>query len=251
MSFLAHHFNLNDFIPTGEILSSEVPLSERIQAWNDLFASTPEAIKNKKGLVLVHGIVPENLRCIQMLALLDLHESGKGTFDHNFNIDLLRDPERICDKPIISTSCIELGGEKNETFGSGGFILTAPFENIVEMAHEDVGTNFANPTSLKAQPETFLTPEELMLRTGYGKTTYNEITLKGRTEAGVVKIAGVFIRINGLSEDKEMNNRLVGLAYRLKVPLTVTDDRKPTGIFESPYFKSLAADLAKDYFKER
>lgn len=109
-------------------------------SWNTGFTD-PAAHDETRFKYLVHGLQGKAGEIVQILHAIDRMKRGEG--DLLQMIDLLEQPYRIGNKKIISASVIDQ--DHRITFGNGGLILKTPFENILDAAPQDIGTDFVNP----------------------------------------------------------------------------------------------------------
>ena len=188
--------------------------------------------------ILVHGLQSRAARTIQMITLLKEQKNGTGQYDPTQRIDLMSDPLRIHEKKLISTSCIDQ--DHRNTFGDVGFILSAPFENILDMSPKDSGTDFFNPDAeltKSTSSKSLMLLKDLMSQTSTspGDGNYNEIRLTGETTAGKVRVIGVFIKVkkDGTPVDPEMAMQITAVAHghgfpikEIKTQLTIFNDQK-------------------------
>ncbi len=139
-------------------------------------------------------------RLMQKQMLCELAVERKIDFRAN-KIDLLQDPERIAEKPIISTSLID--ENHRSTWAPGGYILTVPVDNILRTASRDIGTLFFGGLDevKKLYAERDLreidNPDSVLAYTsGICSSGYNEIVLTGTGRTGKkVQIQGVFAKM--------------------------------------------------------
>ena len=163
-----------------------------------------------------HGVV----RAIQMGLLLESVIAGEKI---NINsINLLQDPEKIVEKPLISTSLID--ETHRSTWTPGGYILIAPLDNILRTASQDLGTPFyrgdeeVKKLYAERDLEGIANPDLVLAKTTSG---YNEIVLTGTGRTGKkVQIQGVFATIfpDGQYVDASLATRLSYLAESRDLP---------------------------------
>jgi hypothetical protein len=156
---------------------------------------------------------------------------------------LLRHPDRLADRPLVSTSLVD---ERSESFGSAGFILSVPPANIVATASRDAGTdNYTrdvegHAANLNARfgittPRKLLTQGESLRQLGL----YNEVVAAGRTaRGGPIGVQGVFVLIDadtGRPRASAADRRALGRTARtLGVPVVelhpppAMDDLQPS-----------------------
>lgn len=139
---------------------------------------------------LVHGLMGRGARAVQHVDLIQ-----KGAHNSDFNIDLLRNPKKVHKKPMVSCSIIDQ--DHRATFGEAGLILRAPFENVVDMAPNDIGSNFHDPgNALRDQRANGnIWPLSPLLRET-SHTEHNEVLLEGETEDGKLEVIGFFIKVD-------------------------------------------------------
>ena len=146
-------------------------------------------------------------------------------------IDLIKTPEKIADKPVISASLINQ--DYAQTWGDCGYILFVPPQNIVATSPSDMGiTPIMLPgTPLKqvkiglgqAQKKYGILPPSVLISKSISNR-YNEIAIVGRTDAGSeVKIQGVFLKVDQKTGKEfvstERANALYSIAQRNKWPV--------------------------------
>lgn len=170
----------------------------------------------------VHGLGSPIMRTLQSIASIELGLDPKIA-----NIDLEREPLRIAEKPIISSSVID--PRHRATWGDAGLILRVPPENILNIFSQDAGTRYFDAAKVLEQKSAQLacTVEELLEQTQ--PTSYNEVIIQGSTEAGNVEIIGFFIKKfsdNSLVEE-ELAKKIVGLAYIHNLPRVEILDSSP------------------------
>lgn len=186
-------------------------------SWGNGF-SNPSEHRNGQFLYLVHGILNETCNLIQTIALLEVELKNPGSFSSSQRINLLMEPEKIHEKQIISCSVIDQ--DHTDTFGSGGFILRSPYENILDVFYRDVGTNFFDPSrALRESQKSICTLDELLRRTS--QCSYNEVVLTGTTDFGKVEIIALWSKVydDGDFVDPIVAHRISQLKYRLNLPL--------------------------------
>lgn len=149
---------------------------------------------------------------------MDLIQHGKYNKEHD--VDLLRQPLRISEKKLISCSIID--HDHRATFGEAGFILTAPFENVLAMTPTDGGTNYRNPAGTLASLSSnkkHMCIDRLLDATS--STEWNEVTITGQTEAGKVKIIGAFIKTDqsGQEIDPYLADQVKSIAKTIGIPV--------------------------------
>lgn len=193
--------------------ASGAPDAIRMQ-WEQEFNS-PQSYKKDKFRFLVHGIQGRGARIIQHMTLLE-----KRAFDSDHHVDLLQSPQLIGSKKLISCSIIDQN--HRGTFGEAGFILRAPFDNVMAMSPEDLGTNFFSPNETHNHISTskqHMNIDALLASTHSNQ--WNEIVLSGRTEFGEVEIVGAFVKTDrqGTPTDQETATRVKIAAAQIGVPV--------------------------------
>lgn len=189
---------------------------------------------------LIHAVQDTHsvVRPMQMIVLCEQMKAGDTVASNK--MDLLETPQRISEKPIISTSLIDQS--HTETWASGGYILEASLDNILKTASSDIGTNFGGGSDLVtklyqerdckgiASPYVtlkFTSPKE-----------YNEIVVAGtgRTDKKV-QIHGVFVKVfpNGQYVDAPLAQKLVGIAKRNNWPVVRIKERVEVYEDKDPY----------------
>lgn len=182
--------------------------------WEQGF-SAPQQYGQDQFRLLVHGIQSQVTRAIQYIALIE-----KSGFDNDHHVDLLQSPQLIGSKKLISCSIIDQ--DHRGTFGDAGFILRAPFDNVMAMSPEDLGTNFFNPNETHGHMST--SKKHMNIDALLGSTSprrWNEIVLSGQTEAGEVKIVGAFVKTDrrGTPIDPEIAVQVRMAAAQIGAPL--------------------------------
>lgn len=193
------------------------------ESWENGF-SDPRYHNEKSFRYLVYAFQSEYGESLQRMFILS-HAIKNGPDSIGENIDLFNQPSRVKDVTLLSTSVID--DKKRRTFGSAGLLLSAPFENVLDMSHTDVGTNFAKP-------------EETITRSGGLKYTldqltdktsdiwHNEVRIKGKTESGEITVQGFWYKVNHKGEplDKNLYEKMKYLSNLLKLPLiSITEPR--------------------------
>ena len=139
------------------------------------------------------------------------------------NIDLLCNPEKIAEKPVISASLID--AEHRETWKAGGYILRVPVENILKTCGEDCATYFVKSEETRAKLEQerklygVANPDVVL---AYPSSRYNEIVLAGTGSTGKsVEISGIFVKIfpDGELVDEELEQKLKSITYQRGLPV--------------------------------
>lgn len=189
--------------------------------WEEGFSS-PQSYGQKQFRLLVHGIQGDGARAVQHMALIQQHG-----FNNEHHVDLLQSPQRIASKKLISCSIIDQ--DHRGTFGDAGFILCAPFDNIMAMSPEDRGTDFFKPDETHGKMST--NRQHMYIDALLGSTNthqWNEVVLSGITEAGKVEIIGAFVKTDrqGTPIDPETADKVKRAAYQIGVP--VIDVLQPT-----------------------
>ena len=153
---------------------------------------------------LVVAILDAKMRYTQHELTEQQAEQKDVTLNLAKSIDLMVVPERIADKPVISSSLID--NEHLQTWGNSGFILVTPDENVFAASPTDLGIDSAMvPGTPAARVQEVLTrtrkkfgkptPAELLSRTS--PKQLNEVGLVGRSPAGKeVKIVGTFVKVD-------------------------------------------------------
>src|SRR5581483_5871762 len=144
-------------------------------SWEESFTDPTQHNPNNYRY-LVHSVTDELLSGI---VLTELHKAG--LYESSLEFDLVRNPERIKDRKILACSVIDQ--YHPGTYSSlGGFILNAPFTNILGAFPGDIGSlSFRNPeTFFQKYGSLNVTVAELMIRTH--PRSYNEVVLTGGGE---------------------------------------------------------------------
>lgn len=192
--------------------------------WDDTFSDprnhNPDAFR-----YLLHGIQDSWSRIAQYQAIIGL----SGKFDPSQNIDLSQTPGFIRNKKVISTSVVDQ--DHLATFGEAGLILAAPYENIIDISHQDLGTNFADPDSVVAKKNRIhFSLDQILKQTGSGHSQWNEAQLSGSTQSGEVSVVGFWIKVDerGVPKNLEIAERMQYLAKLFSMPLvTFVIESKP------------------------
>lgn len=172
---------------------------------------------------IVHAVPPSesSTRTSQNIFMC---EFASDDLKSHKKIDLLKNPERINEKKIISTSLIDQ--EHRETWTNGGFILKVPSDNILKAAPQDIGTAFFKGddlvTDLYKERDSFglQTPDYIIQGTFPCK--YNEIVLTGTGRSGKqLEISGIFIKVDsrGNPSNLELAKELEGIAHKKNLPI--------------------------------
>ena len=136
---------------------------------------------------VVHGLQDPGGRALQFHHLTGRPEA----FDRTQAIDLLRQPERIADKKVISASVVD--AQHRATWGAVGYILDVPFENVVAAFRRDAGTPFIAPERALSERTGAPAIREILKETH--PHSHNEVVLRGSTEEGRVSVAGVWAKV--------------------------------------------------------
>ena len=195
----------------------------------DLFAwetsmTDPSQHSDSRFRYLVHAVWPKHSssRLVQTIAILE--KVRAGAIEIQDSIDLLEHPERIVDKPIISTSLIDR--DHLATWAPGGYILRVPVDNVLQTASSDCGTDFMgfNGDALQRLYDErdrlgIAHPDAVLDQTS--PRVYNEIVVAGTGKTGKkVEIVGVFVKtsLDGRPVDRELSEELSEIAYRNRWP---------------------------------
>jgi hypothetical protein len=202
-------------------VESVANVEERYSSWKTGF--TDPSAHDINYTYLVHGLASPMQRGIQAIAL---HQLG-ADITKMHDIDLEREPLRIAEKSIISSSVIDR--RHRSTWGDAGLILQVPPENIIGIYPQDAGTPFHDVTRVvePSDPELACTVEELLEQTS--PTMYNEVVLKGTTETGKVDVAGFFIKKfydNSLVEE-DLARKMFSLGRQYNLPVVEILDASP------------------------
>jgi hypothetical protein len=183
--------------------------------WDQSF-SDPRKHDPKAFRYLVHGLQDVYSRILQLQALFTL----KGKFDSTQHVDLSETPGLVRQRKVISASVIDQN--HLSTFGGAGLILSCPVENVIDLSHQDLGTNFANPDTILARPRASLPAlDQILEKTGKGATAWNEVRLTGTTDFGEVGVVGYWIKVDerGKPQSPEIAKRMRELANSKSFPL--------------------------------
>lgn len=166
------------------------------------------------------------------------------------NINLLQNPEKIAQKPLVSASLID--ETHRSTWAPGGYILQVPLDNILQTACQDIGTPFWDGQDavreLYAKRDFcggIADPDRVLRRTpGIGAFGYNEIVFTGTGRTGKeVQIQGVFVKVlpNGEYVNDDLASTLSRIAYSRDLPFV--------RILESFYpYQDTSPDVGEDFF---
>lgn len=167
---------------------------------------------------IVHALSPN---AKQGLMLAVIRHNG---YDFKQEIDLLREPERITEKLLISSSIVNQ--DHTATFDNTFFILNVPWINFVSMSPRDAGTNVATPlVVLESARPPYTTPSGLITETRYigGDSSINEVVVTGNKEGNLVEIIGVGIKLTDTGDTKPREpkeaERMREIAGYMNVPL--------------------------------
>lgn len=193
--------------------------------WQEGFSNPRQT--SDKYRYLLHGVDPMR-HSSQMLVILKDHSQ----YDASQDVDLMVNPHDISQKLVISASVIDQ--DKRGTFGDVGFILKAPFDNVLEMSPQDLGTNFARPADVlehNLQSRQIVPLDQMLLQTS--RFEWNEVRLTGKTGAGHVEVVGCFIKVDkqGMALNPEMARQISYLAAMYDLPVVEID--KPTFDFQN------------------
>lgn len=214
------------------------------QGWESEFTSPADSSPDKFCL-LVHGL-PDAMR--KMMYHMEL--ATKGSYNAQHNIDLAAQPWRVCEKTVLSTSIIT--ENSRGTYGDMGLILKAPFENIIDMSTSDLGTNLFDPAQAAAKKtgSACYTPRDLARLTH--EHSYNEVSLRGTSEASAIEVVGIFVKVDengepqGLFKDDAKKLAAWGLKNDCPVISVLSERLSPADIqagFHDPQFiKDAAAE---------
>lgn len=194
---------------------------QAIQASWETGFSSPTMFDSKKFRLLVHGIQSPSTDALQMLFMITQMKEGSAE-PMGEKIDLMSQPSRISEIPILSTSVITQ--DHTETYGHAGFVLKAPFENVLDMHPEDAGTDFSRPQSeISKSRRAVGTLDELMNQRG---NSWNEVRLMGKTQSGEIKITACWYKVNKKGEplDNFTADEVSRVANRLCVPVLKIPD---------------------------
>lgn len=138
----------------------------------------------------------------------------KGTYDPKRDINLLKEPERLKEKGMVSASIIS---EKQlPTFGRLLFILGFAPEDILATAPEDGYFIYKKKEILAEPPGPTMTPSEMLANTK--PEEYNEVVLRSEN----LKLQGVavkhMIRHNGYIDSPAETDQLRALAKERGLP---------------------------------
>jgi len=198
--------------PKGTDLSSwETSMTEPGQHRDDSFRYVVHGVHNTNSLP----------RLDQKIFLI---QYCRDCINKDNDIDLLEEPQRISEKPIISASLIDQA--HRATWGNAGYILKVPFDNILKTAREDIGTFYAQGKILVEQ--LYLEKEKLgiarpeTILNSTSKTNYNEIVTTGTGKGGKkVSIEGVFVKVlpDGEYVDQDLATRIMNVALAQNLPI--------------------------------
>lgn len=191
------------------------------QSWSPPNFTDPNKHNIKDYKYLVHGILPEECRGIAFMAMAKIGNYG-GI------IDIIRNPNRLNEKPMISASVIKPG---SKLFTDSGFILEAPESNIIATSPKDMGS--AHVINPGMSDEEILT-EFKTLNSKHGvssadillirsRSTYNEVIVATERTHSKVKIVGIFYKRDGYTSESRMAN-LRRISVDLNIPIVEVID---------------------------
>lgn len=207
----------------------ERPASGMEENWNNT-TTDPSQHNPKSFRYIVHAVQDPMLRAYRDLMSIQMQlDSGIQT-DPGRNIDLLRAPDRVPEKPLISASFIDQ--DHRATWGRVGFILEVPPVNIISTNTQDVGSPFYQGLDWvrqKLRARSLMSPNALLA--GTVPTDSNEVEITGTHPDDLtkkVRIIGVFVKRLPSGRIPEVPNELLrqiqGVAYRLKVPIIEVEE---------------------------
>ncbi len=213
---------MNEYINREKInyLDSCVPYSKDLAGWERL---TDPCQHSEHFRYLVHA-VSERSVASSMQMIMICEEMQRDPTLKSEKIDLLRTPEKIAEKRVISTSLID--AQHRETWQGGGYILAVPEGNILQTYSQDCGTLFfkgdETRTALYRERDTkgIADPDSILQYTS--SQTYNEVVVTGTGRNGEkVKITGVFIKVfpDGDMVNHSLARELRRVAYSINVPI--------------------------------
>ncbi len=255
-------------------LSQETPYTERHgpsptlsieKEWASM--TNPRHHDPKSFRYIVHALVDDISRLSQNIAA---NQSRAGTDN---TIDLLSHPERISQKPFISTSLIDQ--DHSATFAASGFILDVPPTNIIETSPTDLASNMwrghSDVQDAIDKRSVTTTPQNLLAQTN--RLKHNEVVVTGthpQTQEPV-RIAATFYKVSPsgrLLETEARLYQLKGIANRLNIPhipiidtATITNDKTSKtfveygpdknsfGFYKTINFSRYMFTLLEDYLK--
>ena len=203
-----------------DYLDSRVPSSKDLAGWERL---TDPRQHSEHFRYLVHA-VSEGSVASSMQMIMICEEMQRNPTLKFEKIDLLRTPEKIAEKRVISTSLID--AQHRETWQGGGYILAVPEGNILQTYNQDRGTLFfkgdETRTASYRERDTkgIADPDRILQYTS--SQTYNEVVVTGTGRNGEkVKITGVFIKVfpDGDMVNHSLARELRGVAYSINVPI--------------------------------
>ncbi|MCS6983127.1 MAG: hypothetical protein NZL83_03030 [Candidatus Absconditabacterales bacterium] len=202
-----------------------------------------ENICLKPFTLLVHGIKDGNSMesMTQKVAMMQAE-----IFDPKKNINLMQDPNKICEKELISCSLID--ENHMGTRSDCGFVLEANVDLIRNAGFSDLGTDFMGlGKTIKQEEEKYglnYSPQEILDKTP--PDSYNEIVLYGKKKEQTAKIQGIFIKVDergypidwkkskidtdGQTRDimtgkPPLSDQIYRLAYNMKLPVIFLYDK--------------------------
>src|SRR3989344_3488980 len=196
---------------------------EKLQLWESSLSS-PLSYTPQDFRYLIHGVHEEGsiVRTMQMIHLLTREIEGAQVIGEK--IDLLRNPEKLAEKPTISCSLIDQN--HRNTWAPGGLILNVPLENILKTCSQDCGNNFANSGNhldeLYKEREKYGIADPQTLLDATHPLIYNEVVVAGTGREGKkVGLSGVFIKNlpGGAAVDEGLARTLTSLAWSRKLPI--------------------------------
>jgi hypothetical protein len=207
------------FVQSVESVAERDRLS--LSAWHEVGTPDVSVTEPPKYTFIVHG-----LRGSEAQEEWIQYFKKKGTFRKEDYIDLVETPERISEKPVVSTSVIDQ--DTHLTWGPFGFILKVPAENFVAASARDAGTQLdlvgkELQSSLDLQRKVYGLPDPGSVLKGTNAPSHNEVVLVGTAPTGSkIEIAAIFVKVGpsgGFALNNSQKQDFQKLVARLKVPV--------------------------------
>jgi DNA-binding XRE family transcriptional regulator len=198
-----------------------------LNSW-DQATTDPSQHNSKSFRYIVHAVQDPTLRLLRDVHMNIFKIQGTKV-DPGRSIDLIKEPSRIYEKPVISASFIDQ--DHRGTWGPAGFILKVPSQNIISTNAHDIGSPIDEGWDWvreKLASRWLINPQELLKQSSY--TLYNELEVAGTypdDESKKVEIIGVFVKINSQGKpfgSLEWVSKVQSVAYRLGLPIVRIED---------------------------
>jgi hypothetical protein len=233
-------------VPTSALASDFSHAAYRMGSEAVYFVKDPEVVKAswEQGFTdprrhadgnfryLVHALNDSGSDLVQKISALQQLKEGTAE-ELGEDIDLLHEPHRIAERPIISASVIDQ--HHRGTFDNSGLLLSTLVENVIDSHSGDAGTDFMNPSKVIASSQKLVPAvEDLLSQTQ--PSIYNEVRLVGTSEAGKVQVEGVWIKVDEHGEplSRETTDILIRYALRERLPIVKIGPERADFSFSEP-----------------